>query len=136
VSILKRGGVAIMRYLIGIVLGLFLSVANADVFKCISGGGEVIFSDTPCDEGEEFSKTRPSESAGDLEAAKREIQRQKEFVERSSATHGATGGIAVLPDESSPPPASPPELTFPGGSSSGSGSVNSSPKGMPSLPRN
>ncbi len=125
-----------MRYIIGIVLGLCISTAGADVYKCLSPSGEVIVSDTPCDDGERFRKIVPSESYSDPEAARREVERQKAFVQQNAATHSPTGGIAALPDESSPPPASPPEMTFPGGSSSGTGSINTSPKGMPTLPHN
>lgn len=131
-----------MRNLIAVCLMLCMSLANAEVFRCVAANGEVVVSDSPCDDGERFSKIRPSESVQDTDAARRELARQKAYADRVAAENEAarksTGGAFSLPDESSPPPASPPGLSFPSSSSggaSGSGSPSGGvPRGVPSSP--
>jgi hypothetical protein len=122
-----------MRYLLGVLLLLCVSTVSAEAFRCVGSGGEIVFSDTPCDDGERFSKIRPSESTQDAEAAHRALEQQKAYAERLAAENEAArrskGGAASLPDESSPPPASGPGLSFPG-SGSGSGSGSSSTGGV------
>lgn len=125
-----------MRYLLGVFLLFCVSTVNAEAFRCVGSGGEIVFSDTPCDDGERFSKIRPSESTQDIEAARRELEKQKAHAERLAAENEAArrskAGASSLPDESSPSPtASPSGLSFPGssGSGSGSGSSDGTPRG-------
>nr|MBL8412205.1 DUF4124 domain-containing protein [Dechloromonas sp.] len=130
-----------MRYFTGLLVACCLSSAQADVFRCVAPSGDVIVSDTPCDEGERFSKTRPSESVQDTEAARRELARQKAYADRVSAENEAgrrsTSGAFSLPDESSPPPAPTPGLSFPsssGGSSGGGTGGGGVQRGVPPPP--
>ncbi|WP_428827376.1 DUF4124 domain-containing protein [Azonexus sp. IMCC34842] len=125
-----------MRYLLGVLLLLCVSTVSAEAFRCVGSGGEIVFSDTPCDDGERFSKIRPSESTQDSEAARRALDKQKAYAERLAAENEAArrskAGASSLPDESSPPPASPAGLSFPGSSSgSGGGSASDSSDGVP-----
>lgn len=124
-----------MRYLLGVFLLFCVSSVNAEAFRCVGPGGEVVFSDTPCDDGERFSKIRPSESTQDTEAARQALEKQKAYAERLAAENEAArrskAGASSLPDESSSPSASPSGLSFPGSSGSGSGSASGSPEGVP-----
>jgi len=114
-----------MRY--GFLLAMLVCSATvqADAFKCTARSGEIIFSDTPCDDGEQFSKVIPSESVQDSEAARRELEKQKAYAERVAAENEAarksTGGAVSLPETPSSPSASPSGLSFPGSGSGGSG---------------
>ncbi len=125
-----------MRYLLGVFLLFCVSTVSAEAFRCVGSGGEIVFSDTPCDDGERFSKIRPSESTQDTEAARRALEQQKAYAERlateNEAARRSKGGAASLPDESSPPPAPSPGLSFPGsGSGSGSSSTGGVSRGVP-----
>lgn len=131
-----------MRYLIGLILACCLSAAQGEVYRCVALSGEIVVSDIPCDDGERFSKTRPSESVQDTEAARQELARQKAYTDRVAAENEAarrsTGGAFSLPDESSPPPAPTPGLNFPsstsGGSSGGGTGSGGVSRGVPSPP--
>jgi hypothetical protein len=124
-----------MRLFLGILLALFGSSANAEAFKCITPAGGIIFSDLPCEDGEKFSKIRPSESTQDSEAARLELERQKVLADKAASENAAarrsTSGLANLPEESRSTPASSTELTFPGGTTSGSGSGTGQTAGVP-----
>lgn len=118
-----------MRCFLGLLLLLCVSTVSAETFRCIGPSGRIVFSDIPCDDGERFSKILPSESVQDADAARRELERQKGYAERAAAENEAarrsTGGVASLPEESSPTSESSSGLSFPGaggGSGSGSGS--------------
>lgn len=97
-----------MRNGIFLVLLLGANVALADVFTCQTPSGETVYSDVPCAKGSTIERISPSESEPDPVAAQRELERQKAYVERQAAenakTSGKTGGIAILPDYSGPPP--------------------------------
>lgn len=101
-----------MRYGIFLALLLCANTTLADVFTCQTPSGETVYSDVPCAKGATIERITPSESEPDPAAAQRELERQKAYVERQAAenarTGGKTGGIAILPDYSSPPPKSPP----------------------------
>src|SRR5574343_1129668 len=101
-----------MRYGIFLALLLCANAAQADVFTCQTPAGETVYSDVPCAKGATIERITPSESEPDPAAAQRELERQKAYVERQAAENakgkGKVGGIAILPDYSSPPPQSPP----------------------------
>ncbi len=122
-----------MRYFLGLILLFSISASYGETFRCVGKSGEIIVSDTACDEGERFSKIRPSESSQDTEAARRELAKQKAYADRVAAENEAARkskeGALILPDQSSPPPTSGSELSFPsssGGSGGGGGSASPS----------
>lgn len=82
--------------------------AHADAFKCRTPSGEIVYSDVACDKGEVITKIRPSESASDPEAARREVERQKTIADRTAAENELArkkpAGVATMPDYSSPSP--------------------------------
>ncbi|MGE5469247.1 MAG: DUF4124 domain-containing protein [Bacteroidota bacterium] len=92
---------------LGIVLATSFA-AQADIYKCQRPSGEVIFSDIPCNRGEAVTKVRAAESTADLEAARQEVDRQRNAAARQEADNIAARrnapGVASLPDRSSPPP--------------------------------
>ena len=100
-----------MRYGIFSVLLLCANVSYADVFTCHTSSGETVYSDIPCAKGAVIEKVSPSESDSDPAAAKQELDRQKAYTARQAAENAreraAAPGPAILPDYSSPPPASP-----------------------------
>jgi len=131
-----------MRHFFGVFLLFCVCSVNADTFRCIEPSGRIVFSDTPCDNGEKFSKIRPSESIQDTDAARRAADQQKAYAERVAAENEAArrsiAGASSLPDQSSPPPSSPSEISFPS-SGSGSGGTETGatagiPRGIPSAP--
>jgi len=101
-----------MRYAIFLAMLFCADASLADVFTCQTPSGETVYSDVPCAKGSTIEKISPSESGSDPVAAQRELERQKAYVERQAAenakTSGKAGGIAILPDYSSPPPKWPP----------------------------
>lgn len=91
-----------MRRSILLLLLLCSMTAQADVFKCLSPSGAVVFSDVPCDEGEKFQKVQPSESVPNPAAAQRDLERQRAYAERVAAENEAArqskAGVSSLPD--------------------------------------
>ena len=126
-----------MRHLLLIVCCIVCTSVHAETFKCVSPSGAVFVSDLPCEQGKKFIDIRRSESVQNSEAARREVERQKAIADTEAAENEAarrsTSGATSLPDESSAPLASP-ELSFPGGSTSGSGAPGATPTVMPPTP--
>ena len=129
-----------MRYLLVLVPMFCVSVAHADVFKCVTQAGETVFADTPCDNGEQFDKVRPSESVSDPELARRELERQRAVAAKMAAENEAarksTAGAAALPEPPTSPMLSPDGLNFPSSSSSGTGPAQPAPRGVGPQRRN
>uniref|UniRef100_Q47F28 DUF4124 domain-containing protein n=1 Tax=Dechloromonas aromatica (strain RCB) TaxID=159087 RepID=Q47F28_DECAR len=99
-----------MRYSVFFALLLCSNVSSADVFTCHTSSGETVYSDIPCAKGAVIEKISPSESDSDPATAKQELERQKAYTARQAAENArerAATGPAILPDYSSPPPASP-----------------------------
>jgi hypothetical protein len=129
-----------MRYLLVLVTMFCFSVAQAEVFKCVTPAGDAVFADTACDNGEQFEKVRPSESVSDPELARRELERQRAYAAKIAAENEAarknTSGAAALPELPTSPMSSPDGLNFPSSSSSGNGPAQPAPRGVGPQRRN
>lgn len=124
-----------------LLLLLCSMTVQADVFKCQTPSGAIVFSDVPCDEGEKFQKVQPSESASDPAAAQRDLERQRAYAERVAAENEAArqskAGVSSLPDYSSAPPAASSSSDAPSRSPSSAADSNPGPqpRSAPPVPR-